>query len=142
MKIWLNGCFDILHHGHFKLLQHASSFGGQVIIGIDSDERVKQMKGEGRPFHSENERAFNLKQIKGVDAVVIFNSDEMLRELLERYKPDKFIDNQNTQFFQNRMYLLETNIEKHINRIGNGLNIDLIEIHHLFYSEKLYKHDF
>jgi D-beta-D-heptose 7-phosphate kinase/D-beta-D-heptose 1-phosphate adenosyltransferase len=83
--------FDILHHGHFKLLQHASSFGGQVIIGIDSDERVKQMKGEGRPFHSENERAFNLKQIKGVDAVVIFNSDEMLRELLERYKPDKFI---------------------------------------------------
>jgi D-beta-D-heptose 7-phosphate kinase/D-beta-D-heptose 1-phosphate adenosyltransferase len=91
MKMWLNGCFDILHHGHFKLIQHAASFGGEVIIGIDSDERVKQMKGEGRPFHSENERAFNLKQIKGVDTVVIFNSDDMLRELLERYKPDKFI---------------------------------------------------
>ena len=91
MKIWLNGCFDVLHHGHFKLIQHASSFGGQVIIGIDSDERVKKLKGEGRPFHSENERAFNLKQIRGVDAVVVFNSDEMLRELLERYKPDKFI---------------------------------------------------
>jgi D-beta-D-heptose 7-phosphate kinase/D-beta-D-heptose 1-phosphate adenosyltransferase len=91
MKMWLNGCFDILHHGHFKLIQYAASFGGEVIIGIDSDERVKQMKGEGRPFHSENERAFNLKQIKGVDTVVIFNSDEMLRELLERYKPDKFI---------------------------------------------------
>jgi D-beta-D-heptose 7-phosphate kinase/D-beta-D-heptose 1-phosphate adenosyltransferase len=91
MKIWLNGCFDILHHGHFKLIQYASSFGGEIIIGIDSDERVKEMKGEGRPFHSENERAFNLKQIKGVDAVVIFNSDDMLRKLLERYKPDKFI---------------------------------------------------
>jgi D-beta-D-heptose 7-phosphate kinase/D-beta-D-heptose 1-phosphate adenosyltransferase len=91
MKIWLNGCFDILHHGHFKLIQYASSFGGEIIIGIDSDERVKKMKGEGRPFHSENERAFNLKQIKGVDAVVIFNSDDMLRKLLERYKPDKFI---------------------------------------------------
>ena len=91
MKIWLNGCFDVLHHGHFKLIQHASSFGGQVIIGIDSDERVKKLKGEGRPFHSENERAFNLKQIRGVDAVVVFDSDEMLRELLERYKPDKFI---------------------------------------------------
>jgi D-beta-D-heptose 7-phosphate kinase/D-beta-D-heptose 1-phosphate adenosyltransferase len=62
-----------------------------VIIGIDSDKRVKQMKGEGRPFHSENERAFNLKQIKGVDDVIIFDSDEMLRKLLERYKPDKFI---------------------------------------------------
>ena len=91
MKIWLNGCFDILHHGHFKLIQYAASFGGEKIIGIDSDERVKKIKGEGRPFHSENERAFNLKQIKGVDAVVIFNSDDMLRKLLERYKPDKFI---------------------------------------------------
>jgi D-beta-D-heptose 7-phosphate kinase/D-beta-D-heptose 1-phosphate adenosyltransferase len=91
MKIWLNGCFDVLHHGHFKLIQYATSFGGEVIIGIDSDERVRQMKGEGRPFHSESERAFNLKQIKGVDTVVVFNSDETLRELLERYKPDKFI---------------------------------------------------
>jgi D-beta-D-heptose 7-phosphate kinase/D-beta-D-heptose 1-phosphate adenosyltransferase len=91
MKIGLNGCFDVLHHGHFKLIQYATSFGGEVIIGIDSDERVRQMKGEGRPFHSESERAFNLKQIKGVDTVVVFNSDETLRELLERYKPDKFI---------------------------------------------------
>ena len=90
MKIWLNGCFDVLHHGHFKLIQHAASFGGQVIIGIDSDERVKKLKGEERPFHSESERAFNLKQIKGVDTVMVFDSDEKLRELLERYKPDKF----------------------------------------------------
>ena len=90
MKIWLNGCFDVLHHGHFKLIQHAASFGGEVIIGIDSDERVKKLKGEGRPFHSESERAFNLKQIKGVDIVMVFDSDEKLKELLERYKPDKF----------------------------------------------------
>ena len=90
MKIWLNGCFDVLHHGHFKLIQHAASFGGELIIGIDSDERVKKLKGEGRPFHSESERAFNLKQIKGVDTVMVFDSDEKLRELLERYKPDKF----------------------------------------------------
>lgn len=91
MRIWLNGCFDVLHHGHFKLIQYATSFGAEVIIGIDSDERVKKLKGEGRPYHSENERAFNLKQIKGVTTVVIFDSDEMLRELLERYNPDKFI---------------------------------------------------
>ena len=89
MKIWLNGWFDVLHHGHFRLLQYATSFGGQVIIGIDSDERIRKIKGE--PFHSENGRQFNLKQIKGVDTVVIYNSDEILLELLERYKPDKFI---------------------------------------------------
>jgi D-beta-D-heptose 7-phosphate kinase/D-beta-D-heptose 1-phosphate adenosyltransferase len=73
------------------LIQYAASFGGEIIIGIDSDERVKKMKGEGRPFHSESERAFNLKQIKGVDTVVTFDSDDALRKLLERYKPDKFI---------------------------------------------------
>lgn len=91
MKIWLNGCFDVLHHGHFRLIQHATSFEGQVVIGIDSDERVKKMKGKDRPFHTEQERSFNLKQIKGVDSVIIFDSDEMLREQLERYRPDKFI---------------------------------------------------
>lgn len=91
MKIWLNGCFDVLHHGHFRLIQYATSFEGLVVIGIDSDERVKKMKGEDRPFHTEQERSFNLKQIKGVDSVIIFDSDEMLREQLERYRPDKFI---------------------------------------------------
>jgi len=91
MKIWLNGCFDVLHHGHFKLLQYATSFYGQVMIGVDSDERVKKMKGEGRPFHSQSERVFNLKQIKGVDSVVVFNSDEELRQHIKRFNPDKFI---------------------------------------------------
>jgi D-beta-D-heptose 7-phosphate kinase/D-beta-D-heptose 1-phosphate adenosyltransferase len=49
------------------------------------------MKGEDRPFHSVSERVFNLKQIKGVDLVVVFDSDEELKELLKRYNPDKFI---------------------------------------------------
>lgn len=91
MKIWLNGCFDVLHHGHFKMIQHATSFGGQVMIGIDSDKRVKELKGDQRPFHNEKERSFNLKQIKGVDTVVVFDSDEMLEEYIHRFSPDKFI---------------------------------------------------
>jgi cytidyltransferase-like protein len=46
MKVWINGCFDVLHHGHFQLISHAKSLGGKLTIGIDSDRRVKESKGE------------------------------------------------------------------------------------------------
>ena len=90
-KIWLNGCFDVLHHGHFRLIQYATSLGGTLLIGIDSDRRIQQMKGDDRPYHSENERVFNLMQIKGVDAVVVFDNDEMLNKHIEIYGPDIFV---------------------------------------------------
>ena len=64
-KVWLNGCFDVLHHAHFKMIEFASAFGDIVIIGIDSDKRVKELKGEDRPFHTEEERKYNLERIKG-----------------------------------------------------------------------------
>ena len=91
MKIWLNGCFDILHHGHFKLIQYASSFGGEIIIGIDSDERVKQLKGEDRPFHTQQQREYNLRQIRGVGDVIVFHTEDDLRGNLERLAPDIFV---------------------------------------------------
>jgi D-beta-D-heptose 7-phosphate kinase/D-beta-D-heptose 1-phosphate adenosyltransferase len=90
-KIWMNGCFDVLHYGHFKLIKYAKSFDGKLVIGIDSDERVKQLKGNDRPFHSEEERRFNLMQIKGVDAVVIFDTDDKLRKQIQLYSPDIFV---------------------------------------------------
>jgi rfaE bifunctional protein nucleotidyltransferase chain/domain len=89
-KVWINGCFDVLHYGHFKLIDYAKSLG-DLMIGIDSDERIKQMKGEGRPFHTEGQRVFNLLQIKDVDKIVVFDSDESLRKHLETYKPDIFV---------------------------------------------------
>jgi rfaE bifunctional protein nucleotidyltransferase chain/domain len=90
-KIWMNGCFDVLHYGHFKLIEYAKTFDGKLVIGIDSDERVKQLKGNDRPFHSEEERRFNLMQIKGVDAVVIFDTDDKLRKQIQLYSPDIFV---------------------------------------------------
>ena len=90
-KVWINGCFDVLHHAHFKMIEFASTFGDMLVIGIDSDERVKQLKGEDRPFHTEEERKYNLERIKGVSKVVIFNSEEALRELLKSYEPDVFV---------------------------------------------------
>jgi len=90
-KVWINGCFDVLHHAHFKMIEFASTFGDMLVIGIDSDERVKQLKGEDRPFHTEEERKYNLERIIGVKKVVIFNSEETLRELIKSYEPDVFV---------------------------------------------------
>ena len=89
-KVWINGCFDVLHYGHFKLIDYAKSFG-DLMIGIDSDERIRQMKGDGRPFHTEGQRLFNLLQIEGVDKIVVFDSDDSLRKHLQEYEPDIFV---------------------------------------------------
>lgn len=91
MKIWINGCFDILHHGHFRMIEYAASLGNKLIIGIDTDERVKRMKGNLRPFHNTAERLFNLKSIKGVDDVYVFDTDDDLAKLIQSYKPDIFV---------------------------------------------------
>jgi rfaE bifunctional protein nucleotidyltransferase chain/domain len=91
MRIWINGCFDVLHYGHFRMIEYAASLGEILVIGIDSDERVKKMKGKNRPFHTETQRKFNLMQIKGVSNVVIFDSDETLRSQIELYKPNIFV---------------------------------------------------
>jgi D-beta-D-heptose 7-phosphate kinase/D-beta-D-heptose 1-phosphate adenosyltransferase len=90
-KVWINGCFDILHYGHFKLIEYAKSLGDQLVIGIDSDKRVKESKGDDRPFHTEGQRVFNLMQIEGVDIVVVFDSDTQLKEQIKRYNPDYFV---------------------------------------------------
>ena len=90
-KVWMNGCFDVLHHAHFKMIEFASTFGELVVIGIDSDKRVKELKGDDRPFHSEEERKYNLERIKGVSKVIVFDSEIMLEEAIKRYQPDVFV---------------------------------------------------
>jgi rfaE bifunctional protein nucleotidyltransferase chain/domain len=90
-KIWMNGCFDVLHYGHFKLIEYAKSFDGKLVIGIDSDERVKYLKGMNRPFHTQEQRRYNLMQIKGVDAVITFDSEDELRKQIQLYSPDIFV---------------------------------------------------
>ena len=91
MKVWINGCFDVLHYGHFQLISHAKSLGGELKIGIDSDRRVKESKGDSRPFHTENQRIFNLLQIEGVNSVVVFDSDKELSDLIKEYSPTVFV---------------------------------------------------
>ena len=82
-KIFVNGTFDILHTGHIKLLTYAKSLGTQLTVAIDSDERVRLLKGEGRPINNQEERKLLLETLKPVDKVVIFNSDQELIDLIK-----------------------------------------------------------
>lgn len=89
-KVWVNGAFDILHVGHLKLLEKAKSYG-HVRVGIDSDSRIKQMKGSNRPFNTAYDRVYALKSLKYVDEVVIFNDSEELAAMIEDYEPEYMV---------------------------------------------------
>ena len=70
--VFTNGCFDLLHPGHIRSLETARALGDALIVGINSDESVRTLKGEGRPVIPEQERAEILASLECVDAVVIF----------------------------------------------------------------------
>lgn len=83
MKIWTNGCFDVLHIGHIEMLKYARSKGESLTVGIDSDERVKRLKGKGRPINNEEDRANFLRSIKYVDEVFIFDDESHMVSILQ-----------------------------------------------------------
>mgnify|MGYP003625666343 CR=1 FL=1 len=86
--IWTNGCFDVLHRGHFEMLKYAKSLGDYLIVGIDTDEKVKGDKGSHRPYNSQEDRKFALESIRYVDEVIVFNSSNQLKNLIKVLKPD------------------------------------------------------
>jgi len=87
-NIFVNGTFDILHPGHIQLLNYAKSLGDNLTVGIDSDRRVAEKKGPTRPVNSVGDRAYMLQNLKAVDHIVIFDSDEELEECIKIVKPD------------------------------------------------------
>lgn len=82
-RIIVNGTFDILHPGHIKLLNYAKTLGDWLLVAIDSDARVKELKGLTRPINTEEERKFLLENLKAVDEVKIFHSDEELINIVK-----------------------------------------------------------
>lgn len=82
-----NGCFDIIHIGHARYLQEAKKLGDYLVVGINSDASVKQLKGPSRPLNNENDRAELMGYFEFVDFVVIF-SDKTADNLILQVKPD------------------------------------------------------
>jgi len=78
--IWTNGCFDVLHRGHIELFKYAKSLGDYLIVGIDTDQRIKKTKGDSRPFNCLQDRIEMIEAIKYVDKVVYFDSTLELEE--------------------------------------------------------------
>ena len=86
--IFVNGTFDVLHPGHVQLLNYAKSLGDTLTVGIDSDRRVTEKKGPSRPIYNIKDRSFMLQNLKSVDHVVVFDSDEELEHCLKTIRPD------------------------------------------------------
>jgi D-beta-D-heptose 7-phosphate kinase/D-beta-D-heptose 1-phosphate adenosyltransferase len=91
-KVIVNGTFDILHLGHLRMLQHAKAIpDSYVYVLIDSDRRVKELKGSDRPIHNEYERASFLAALKSVDRVDIFDTDQELINYIKNFDPDVMV---------------------------------------------------
>jgi D-beta-D-heptose 7-phosphate kinase/D-beta-D-heptose 1-phosphate adenosyltransferase len=88
--VFTNGCFDLLHPGHIRSLEQARALGDVLIVGLNSDASVRQLKGEGRPMIPERERAEILAALESVDAVVIFD-DLTPREVIAGLLPDVLV---------------------------------------------------
>jgi len=87
IKVWVNGTFDIVHLGHIQLLKRAAELGDFLIVGVDGDKRVTELKGEQRPINNIVSRITVLEAIKYVDRVVIFDSDEQLETHIKTLRP-------------------------------------------------------
>ena len=86
-----NGCYDILHVGHIKLFKYLKSKCDHVTIGIDSDLRVKSLKGKDRPFNNQQDRKLMLESLEAVDRALIFDSEEEFIEMVRNLSPDLMV---------------------------------------------------
>jgi rfaE bifunctional protein nucleotidyltransferase chain/domain len=87
MLIFTNGCFDILHVGHIQYLEQSRALGDRLVVGLNSDESVRRIKGPTRPVNSQADRKRVLEALRCVDAVVIFDEDTPY-DLIVSLQPD------------------------------------------------------
>jgi len=89
--IWVNGCFDIMHAGHIDMLKYAKSLGQKLIVGLDTDERVRSNKGPSRPVNNLYLRVKFMEAIRYVDEVKTFGSDDELKALIRISNADTIV---------------------------------------------------
>jgi D-glycero-beta-D-manno-heptose 1-phosphate adenylyltransferase len=88
--VFTNGCYDLLHPGHIRLLEQAKSLGDVLVLGLNSDDSVRRLKGPTRPLLSERERAEVAAALAAVDAITVFDEDTP-RELIAAVLPDVLV---------------------------------------------------
>lgn len=88
--VFTNGVFDLIHPGHVDVLNAARAEGDALIVGVNSDDSVRRLKGAGRPIRTESDRAYVLAALEAVDAVVLFGDDTPL-ELIRMLRPDVLV---------------------------------------------------
>lgn len=88
--VFTNGCFDVLHFGHVHYLAQARQLGDLLVVGLNSDDSVRRLKGPSRPINGERERAYVLAALACVDFVVVFDEDTP-QELIETVRPDVLV---------------------------------------------------
>lgn len=88
--VFTNGCFDIIHHAHIKLLKFAKSKGDILVVGLNSDKSIKKIKGESRPINNITDRASLLYELDFIDYIIIFEEDTPLN-IIERLRPEVLI---------------------------------------------------
>lgn len=114
--VFTNGCFDIIHRGHVDYLTRARSLGDLLIVGVNTDESVRRLKGSGRPVVEQDDRAFVLAALACVDAVTLFDEDtpaELIAALLPDvlvkggdYTPDQVVGRDVVESHGGRLVLL------------------------------------
>ena len=90
MNVWVNGTFDVLHRGHVEMLKYAATLG-TLRVGIDYDQRVRELKGNTRPVNTWEDRKFMIENIVGVHSVVGFGTDEELVEQIKNWKTNVIV---------------------------------------------------
>ena len=88
--VFTNGCFDILHAGHVRYLTEAKKLGDVLVVGLNSDDSVRKLKGEGRPVNPAADRAEVLAGLRAVDQVVVFDEDTA-EEMVRQLQPDVYV---------------------------------------------------
>lgn len=88
--VFTNGCFDLLHYGHIHYLQEAKKLGDRLVLGLNSDSSVRELKGQGRPISHQDDRKACLLALSSVDEVIIFDGPTPI-ELIKNVRPELLI---------------------------------------------------
>ncbi len=105
------GVFDILHSAHIEFLKRAKKQGDTLVVGIESDKRVKELKGESRPVNNQKERLKNLKKLEIADKIFIlpknFGKEQQILKFLKKINPDILAVSENTAYIKSKKKLMQ-----------------------------------